>query len=197
MLPAAGQLLHRRLTPFFYTEWSRIMTHASEKRILVVDDEPDIRNYLANCLEDVGFQVDTAVDGQDALDKVAVDPPDLMTLDLIMPRKSGISVIKELRADEELAKLPIIVITAHARDEWGSDDIKAASAFALGMKSRYTLEKPVTPEGLISTISDILEVEVEEKPDINQMSDREAISNMLNGSDPETLKKIREMLADA
>ena len=50
----------------------------------MVDDEPDVRNFLAACIEDAGFQVETAVDGVDALEKVEANPPDLMTLDIIM-----------------------------------------------------------------------------------------------------------------
>ena len=49
------------------------MTQSSEKKILVVDDEPDVRNFLATCIQDAGFIVDTAVDGQDALEKIEKD----------------------------------------------------------------------------------------------------------------------------
>jgi CheY-like chemotaxis protein len=73
------------------------MAQASEKKILVVDDEPDVRNFLAACLEDAGFNVETAVDGIDALEKVEAFSPDLMTLDMVMPRMPGIKVIRELR----------------------------------------------------------------------------------------------------
>ena len=51
------------------------MANAQEKKILVVDDEPDVRNFLAACIEDAGFQVDTAVDGVDALEKIETNPP--------------------------------------------------------------------------------------------------------------------------
>ena len=91
------------------------MAHASEKRILVVDDEPDVRNFLAACIEDAGFVVETAKDGVEALEKIEASPPDLMTLDMVMPRKSGIAVIRTLRENERYKSLPVIVITAHAR----------------------------------------------------------------------------------
>jgi len=171
------------------------MAHASEKKILVVDDEPDVRNFLASCIEDAGFIVDTAVDGQDALEKVADDTPDLMTLDMVMPRKSGIKVIRTLREDERYANLPIIVITAHARDEFGSEDIKEFNAFASGLKPRYTIEKPVTPEKLIKSICEILgvsqEAEVEEKAPVTE---RDKIINLIKSSDKDTLNKITELL---
>ena len=168
------------------------MALASEKRILVVDDEPDVRNFLATCIEDAGFRVDTAVDGQDALEKVFADPPDLMTLDMVMPRKSGIKVLRELRAEERFAKLPVIVITAHANTDLGSDDIKMASAFASGLRPRYTLEKPVTPEKLVNAICEILGVDAAEAPE----TDRADIMKLVSSSDEQTLQKIKEMLAD-
>lgn len=170
------------------------MSLASERRILVVDDEPDVRNFLAACIEDAGFQVETAVDGVDALEKVRQNPPDLMTLDMVMPRKSGLQVIKELRADDNFKNLPIIVITAHARDEFGSEDIKNFNAFASGLRPRHTMEKPVTPEKLVDAICKMLEVAPAETQAASDDSDKQAIINMLNGSDPQKLKKIKDLL---
>lgn len=173
------------------------MPLASEKRILVVDDEPDVRNFLATCIEDAGFHVETAIDGVDALEKVGRNPPDLMTLDMVMPRKSGLKVIKELRAQEKFKHLPIIVITAHSRTEFGSEDIKNFNAFASGLRPRYTMEKPVTPEKLIGAICNILDVDAGEtvtddrQPDA---SDKQAIIDMLKNSDPLKLEKIRAIL---
>jgi CheY-like chemotaxis protein len=170
------------------------MTTASEKRVLVVDDEPDVRNFLVACLEDAGFNVDTAVDGVDALEKVAENPPDLMTLDMVMPRKSGISVIRTLRQNEKYSKMPIIVITAHAHDELGSEDIKGFNAFASGLKPRYTFEKPISPGKLVKAISDILDVEIESGGEDAGTSDKLAIKQLLDQTDADTLKKIRGML---
>jgi len=171
------------------------MARPSEKKILVVDDEPDVRNFLASCIEDAGFIVNTAVDGQDALEKVEADTPDLITLDMVMPRKSGIKVIRTLRENEKYANLPIIVITAHVRDEFGSEDIKEFNAFTSGLRPRYTIEKPVTPERLIKSICEILdvlpEVEVEKKE--APVSERDKIINLIKSSDKETLSKISEL----
>ena len=100
------------------------MAQASDKKILVVDDEPDVRNFLAACIEDAGFQVDTASDGAEALEKIQADPPDLMTLDMVMPRVSGINLMRQLRSMDQFTQLPVIVITAHAHDEMGSEDFK-------------------------------------------------------------------------
>ena len=92
------------------------MAETSEKKIIVVDDEPDVRNFIAAVLEDAGFNVETAIDGLDALEKVEAFSPDLMTLDMVMPRMPGIKVIRTLRKNKKWARLPIIIITAHARD---------------------------------------------------------------------------------
>ena len=169
------------------------MAHASEKKILVVDDEPDVRNFLAACIKDAGFQVETAVDGEDALAKVEANPPDLMTLDMVMPRKSGIQVIRTLRKDEKFKRLPVIVITAHAHDEFGSDDVKDFYAFTSGLRPRYIMEKPVTPEKLVKSIVDILQVEAEEAAP-RDSSEREELMQMIQQTDEDTLKKITEML---
>ena len=169
------------------------MAHASEKKILVVDDEPDVRNFLAACIKDAGFQVETAVDGEDALAKVEANPPDLMTLDMVMPRKSGIQVIRRLRKNERFKRLPVIVITAHAHDEFGSDDVKGFYTFVSGMRPRYILEKPVTPEKLAKAIAEILQVEPEEAPP-RDSSEREELMQMIQQTDEDTLKRISEML---
>lgn len=170
------------------------MAHASEKRILVVDDEPDVRNFLAACIEDAGFVVETAKDGIEALEKVEANPPDLMTLDMVMPRKSGIAVIRSLREQERFAKLPVIVITAHAHDEFGSEDIKGFNAFTSGLRPRYTMEKPVTPEKLVKAIADILEVDTEVIETGAKNTEYETVVDLVRQSDPDTLSRIKELL---
>lgn len=171
------------------------MAHASEKKILVVDDEPDVRNFLAACIEDAGFQVTTACDGAEALEKIQADPPDLMTLDMVMPRVSGINLMRQLRNMDRFARLPVIVITAHAHDELGSEDIKGFNAFTSGLRPRYTMEKPVTPQKLVKAISDILDVETEETPGPKDEKDRLKVIKMIGETDAETLKKIQVLLA--
>jgi CheY-like chemotaxis protein len=171
------------------------MAHASEKRILVVDDEPDVRNFLAACIEDAGFQVMTACDGAEALEKVQADPPDLMTLDMVMPRVSGINLMRQLRNMDQFARLPVIVITAHAHDELGSEDIKGFNAFTSGLRPRYTMEKPVTPKKLVKAISEILDVEIQESAVADNENDRLKVIQMIGETDAETLKKIQSLLA--
>ena len=172
------------------------MVNASEKKILVVDDEPDIRNFLTTCIQDAGFTVDSAVDGQDALEKIEKEIPDLMTLDMVMPRKSGIELIRTLRKNDKWSKLPVIVITAHARNEFASEDIKSFNAFTSGLKPRRTIEKPVTPKVLVNTICEILDVEPEHDitTDEGLSSDEENLVKMIQNSDSKILQQIKNLL---
>ena len=171
------------------------MAHASEKKVLVVDDEPDVRNFLATCIEDAGFRVDTACDGAQALEKLQADPPDLMTLDMVMPRVSGINLMRQIRSMEQFSRLPVIVITAHAHDELGSEDIRGFSAFTSGLRPRYTMEKPVTPQKLVNAISEILDVETDAASVAGREDERQKVIQMIGRTDSETLKKIQSLLA--
>ena len=170
------------------------MALASEKTLLIVDDEPDVRNFLSACAEDAGFKVVTAVDGDDALAKVQSVNPDLMTLDMVMPKKSGYKVLKELRAMPKYAELPVIVITAHANDELGSEDMQKLYTTLSGPSApKFTLEKPITPAKLIQAIADILAVDLAASaPKAPSAAD---ISALLGGADKETLEKVRQLLA--
>lgn len=85
-------------------------------KILVVDDEPDIVDTLKFRLESEGYEVVTANNGEEALDKVHNEKPDLVVLDLIMPKKDGMQVCAELRLDSDFKDLPIIMLTAKAQD---------------------------------------------------------------------------------
>ncbi|MFZ5568926.1 MAG: response regulator [Thermodesulfobacteriota bacterium] len=171
------------------------MAYASEKKILVVDDEPDVRNFLATCIEDAGFHVETASNGEEALEKIESDPPDLMTLDMVMPRKSGIQVMRTLRQHSKCKNLPVIVITAHAHDEFGSEDLKSFNAFVSGHRPRYLLEKPVSPQKLVKAICEILSVEAADDT-APVPSDQETIVRLVKSSDQETRKKIIAMLSN-
>lgn len=166
------------------------MALASDKRILVVDDEPDIRDFLSSCLEDAGFQVETAIDGYDALEKIEQRTPDLMTLDLVMPRISGIKLMRRLRKDEKLKKIPVIIVTAHAKDELGKEDVKELYAEEVKSNPKHIMEKPITPSKLVAAIADILEVEL----DLDLGGERSDVLNIVKTCSPEKLQEIKNML---
>ena len=86
------------------------------KRILVVDDEPHIVRLVQVNLQREGYEVLTAYDGVDALEKVANEKPDMVVLDVMMPRMNGFEVLKKLKADDETRDIPVIMLTAKAQD---------------------------------------------------------------------------------
>ena len=100
------------------------MARAQDKTVLVVDDEPNVRDYLAQILRDAGFNVVTASDGAAALEIIQKERPDFISLDLVMPKKSGHKLLYELRKDKELSRIPVLIVTAHAQDELGQNDLQ-------------------------------------------------------------------------
>jgi CheY-like chemotaxis protein len=81
-------------------------------RILVVDDEPDIVRLVVKIMEGRGHVVDTAPDGLTAIARVQADPPDVLILDLNLPRIDGWEVCKRLKSDERTRNVPIVMMTA-------------------------------------------------------------------------------------
>ena len=85
---------------------------AAEKRtILIVDDEPDVRTYLSTLFEDSGYATVMAQDGNEALSRVKEKAPDLVTLDITMPNKSGVKFYREMKESAEWRKVPIVIVT--------------------------------------------------------------------------------------
>ena len=85
---------------------------SGRRKVLVVDDEPNVRDYLAQILRDAGFNVVTASDGDEALEIIHQQRPDFISLDLVMPKKSGHKLLYELRKDRQLSRIPFVVVTA-------------------------------------------------------------------------------------
>jgi CheY-like chemotaxis protein len=81
------------------------------KKILIVDDEPDIVSYMEMILQDNGYETIVAGNGNEALEKIRSEKPDLVTLDISMPEASGTRFYKEVRTDPELAGIPIFIVT--------------------------------------------------------------------------------------
>ncbi len=87
------------------------MADGQKKKILVVDDEPDVVTYLTTLLEDNGYNVISAVDGNEAMGKTRSEAPDLVTLDISMPEKSGVKFYREVKGDAGLKDIPIVIVT--------------------------------------------------------------------------------------
>jgi len=82
------------------------------RKILAVDDEPSIVKLVSTALTMRGYEVVTAYDGQNALDKVALEKPDLIVLDIMMPKMDGREVARRLSKDPKTAKIPIVFLSA-------------------------------------------------------------------------------------
>jgi CheY-like chemotaxis protein len=87
-----------------------------KKTILVVDDEPDIRDFITTLLEDNGYATMSADDGGQGIDKVKEHRPDLVTLDITMPEKSGVRFYRDMKESDEWKDIPIIIITGIASE---------------------------------------------------------------------------------
>jgi DNA-binding response OmpR family regulator len=120
------------------------------KKILIVDDEPNIVISLEFLMKKEGFEVAVANDGDEALAKVASFNPDLLLLDVMMPKKSGFEVCEALRADSQRAGLKIVMLTAKGRDT------EVAKGLALGADAYVT--KPFSTKELVDKVKEMLAV---------------------------------------
>ncbi len=166
------------------------MNSGQPKRVLVVDDEPDIREYLKSALADAGFQVETAEDGLQALEKVMLDPPDLVSLDLVMPRHSGVKFYQAVQKDKRLAKIPVLVVTGHARDDLGRADFEEMMMSGPGVY----LEKPVRPETYVAAVCRLLGMESQELPAGQDEKLRSELSRALSGADRQAMQRALDAL---
>ncbi|MEX0965652.1 MAG: response regulator transcription factor [Bacteroidia bacterium] len=123
------------------------MEHTPPK-ILVVDDEPDILEFIGYNLKKEGYEVSTAVDGLDALKKAHQHQPDLILLDIMMPKLDGIAVCQELRGDPQFKKTLIVFLTALGDEQ---SEIKGLNTGADDYVS-----KPIKPKLLLTRISALL-----------------------------------------
>jgi DNA-binding response OmpR family regulator len=120
------------------------MTH----KILIADDEPNIVVSLEYLMKRAGYQVLVARDGQEALDLLRRERPALVLLDLMMPVKSGIEVCQELRADESLSGIKVLMLTAKGRDT----DVQKG----LGVGADAYMTKPFSTKDLAAKVAEML-----------------------------------------
>ncbi len=84
------------------------------KKILVVDDNNDSRELVVKVLKNQGYEMIEAIDGEDALEKAVSEKPDLILMDISIPKINGYEVTKRLKSIEEVKKIPVVALTAHA-----------------------------------------------------------------------------------
>lgn len=118
------------------------------KKILIVDDEPNIVLSLEFMLKKEGFEVAVAGDGDAALEKIAAFAPDLVLLDVMMPKKSGYEVCQTVRADPAQGGLKIIMLSAKGRET------EVAKGLAMGADAYVT--KPFSTKELVAQVKALL-----------------------------------------
>jgi CheY-like chemotaxis protein len=130
------------------------------KKILVVDDEADVRAYLSTVLADAGYDVQTAGNGQEAIDQVRRERPDLVSLDITMPERSGVRFYRDMREDPSLASVPIVIVTG-VTNPWAGPD--GEGSFEKFISSRKQVpppdgyfEKPIDPEVFVAKVGELV-----------------------------------------
>ncbi|MBT2970805.1 MAG: two-component system response regulator [gamma proteobacterium symbiont of Ctena orbiculata] len=119
------------------------------KIILIVDDEPNIVLSVEYLMKREGYEVVTASDGQEAMEKISQSPPDLLILDVMMPRKNGFEVCREIRTDPALSTMPILILSAKGREA----EIK--KGISLGADGYIT--KPFSTHDLVDKVNQLLQ----------------------------------------
>ena len=127
------------------------------KKVLVVDDDVDVRKVVSKLVEKSGYITIEAKNGVEGMGKVREDKPDLIILDILMPKESGIRMYRELKTEESLKDIPVIVLSAIPKksffrsqkvlDEFADQSIPEPEAY---------IEKPEEPEELIALMKKIL-----------------------------------------
>ena len=127
---------------------------SDKKLILVIDDDPDIVSFLTALLEDNGYATESAANGVEGLEKTRTRRPDLILLDITMPEKSGVRYYRDVREDEELRSIPVVMVTGVTQE------------FRQFIHSRRQvpppegfIHKPVDKQELLNTVAQVLEGE--------------------------------------
>ena len=119
-----------------------------KKRILIADDEPALLRLMQFVLEKQGYHCITVENGEEAVHQIQANPPDLVILDVMMPKMDGYAVVEQIRSWETDFRLPIIMLTARAQD----DDIQRG--MEVGVNDYIT--KPFEPEKVLQTVERLL-----------------------------------------
>jgi CheY-like chemotaxis protein len=125
------------------------MVDLSNKKILVVDDDPDALMFIGVVLSDAGATVIEAEDGIEALEMARREKPDLVTLDITMPRKSGAEVYEEMRSDDELRDIPVCIVS-------GQPELRKLIYQRVVPPPEGYVDKPINEDDLLLSIRKIL-----------------------------------------
>jgi twitching motility two-component system response regulator PilH len=127
------------------------------KKVLVVDDDPDVRLFSVTVLEENGYTPLEAEDGESGLKMIKAEKPDLVVLDVLMPRQSGVRLYRELKTSKALKDLKVIILSGIAKKTFLRSQ-KALTEFggAEIPEPEIYLEKPVEPDELADVIKKVL-----------------------------------------
>lgn len=122
-----------------------------KKLVLVIDDDPDIVTFLTALLQDNGYETDSAADGAEGLKKTRDRKPDLILLDITMPEKSGVRYYRDVRDDDELKTIPVIMVTGVMKEFEGFIHSRRQVPPPDGF-----IRKPVDKQLLLETMQKVL-----------------------------------------
>jgi two-component system, OmpR family, alkaline phosphatase synthesis response regulator PhoP len=125
------------------------MADAAKKRVLIVEDEVALCTLYSQVLKDVGYEVDTALEGEEGIKKVTAGNWDVLLLDIMLPKKDGLQILKEVRMKEGWKKGPIVLLT-----NLNSQEI-IQTAFGLGA-DEYLIKSEITPDQVIAEVNSVL-----------------------------------------
>jgi CheY-like chemotaxis protein len=123
-----------------------------KKKVLVVEDEMDVRTYISTLFQDQGYGILTAENGKEGFELAIKEKPDLITLDIAMPSQSGMRTFRMFKDSEELKSIPVIIITGMGEDV--SSFIKRLKGFS--SQPEGFMGKPIDEEKLIKMVSDLI-----------------------------------------
>ena len=127
------------------------------KKVLIVDDDVDVRKFVSKLVERAGYEAIEAKNGMEGMGKVREDKPDLIILDVLMPKQSGIRMYRELKTDEPLKDIPVIMLSAIApKSFFRSQEVLAEFAGQSVPEPEAYMEKPEEPEELMALMQKIL-----------------------------------------
>jgi DNA-binding response OmpR family regulator len=125
----------------------------TEPYILIVDDDPDILDAITTILETQPYRLATARDGKQCMAKINEELPDLLILDLLMPRLDGWGVIREMRSEPRFNKVPIMILTTVIED---ASRRRYELETGVAMDVQDYVQKPVRPDELIRRVENLL-----------------------------------------
>jgi CheY-like chemotaxis protein len=126
------------------------------KKILIIDDEPDTLVFLGTLLKKNGYEVTEACDGVEGMKKVLNERPDLVCLDLLMPEKTGIRMYREMRKDESLKNVPVIMVTGFSTSALGYMDFKKFIHQRSIPAPEGYIEKPIDKEEFLKAVKEVV-----------------------------------------